>query len=57
MKQYTKEKREELIWALCLQDYSLIDIGEIFNIDRSSVLRIKRKTPTNYTPKWKKVQQ
>jgi IS30 family transposase len=49
------EKRKELIWALSLQDYSFAQIGRIFNIHRSTVLRIVEKMPKNYKPKWVKI--
>ena len=42
------------MWALTLQDYSLADIGEIFTLNRSTVLRIKRQMPKDWQPKWVK---
>lgn len=54
-KQHLVEKRDELIWALSLQDYNNEEIGGIFNLDRSSVKRIKDKMPNDWRPKWKKV--
>ncbi len=49
-------KRNELMWALSLQDYSLASIGRIFKMDRSSVLRIVRLKPRDWKPKWVKTQ-
>ena len=51
---HIKEKRIELIWALSLQDYTHAQIGRIFNIDRSTVLRIISKKPRNWSSKWHK---
>lgn len=52
MKQHIKEKRDELIWALSLQDYSHSEIGSIFGLNRSTVLRIIEAKPKDWTPKW-----
>lgn len=56
MKEYTKEKREELIWALSEQHYSNADLGEIFNIDRVTVFRIIKRKPEGYKSRWVKRQ-
>jgi hypothetical protein len=55
MKEHLREKRNELIWALSLQDYSFADIGSIFGIDRSTVLRIIKTKPRDWKVKWVKV--
>lgn len=52
------EKRNELIFALLEpeQGYTYTDIGIIFNdLNRSTILRIARKKPKNYKPKWIKI--
>lgn len=52
MKQHIKEKRDELIWALSLQEYTLTEIGSIFGLNRSTILRIINKKPKDWQPKW-----
>ena len=52
MKKHIKDKRDELIWALSLQDYTLSEIGTIFGINRSTVLRILENKPKDWQPKW-----
>jgi len=52
MKSHLIEKRNELIWALSLQEYSLAQIGKIFNVDRSTIMRIVRTKPQDWKPKW-----
>lgn len=55
MKNHLGEKREELIWALSLQDYSFADICTIFNIKhRSTIMRIIARKPINWVPRWVK---
>ena len=48
-------KRNELIWALNAQDYNNAEIGRIFNIERSTVLRIIRKKPAKWSSPWFKI--
>ena len=50
--QYLKDKRNELIWALSLQDYSNVQIARIFNINRSTIMRIVEKRPYRWKTKW-----
>lgn len=57
MENHLKEKRNELMWALSLQDYTNAQIGRIFNIHRATVKRIIDKKPRDWQPKWKKVQE
>ena len=54
-KPYIAEKRQELIWALGLQGYAWEDIGLIFSLNRSTVLRVYRKKPDDWKPKWVKL--
>jgi hypothetical protein len=54
MKMHLKEKRDELIWALSLQDYTLADIGTVFKLNRSTIFRIIEEKPKNWKPKWVK---
>ncbi len=52
-KQHLLDKRDELIWALSLQDYTQADLCRIFNIThRSTVLRILARKPSDWSPKW-----
>ena len=49
------QKRNELIWALSLQDYTHEDIANILrNADRSTVTRTINKMPKGWKPKWVK---
>ena len=50
------DKRDELIWALDLQDYKPAQIGRIFNLNRSTISRIIEARPKDWKPKWVKVQ-
>ena len=56
MKIDTKGKRNELIWALGDKDqgYTYQEIGEIFNINKSTVLRILKSKPKEWEVKWVK---
>jgi hypothetical protein len=55
MENHVREKRDELIWALSLQDYTQAQIGRIFGLNRSTVLRIIEAKPKDWKPKWVKV--
>lgn len=55
MEIHIKDKRDEIIWALSLQDYTPAQIGRMFNINRSTVLRILDAKPKDWKPKWVKV--
>ena len=55
-KEHLFSKRQELIWALDLQEYNGEDIGTIFGISRSVVHRILHSRPKDWAPKWRKVQ-
>ncbi len=52
--QHIKDKRDEIIYALSLQDYTYAHISLMFNIDRTTVMRIVRARPADYQPKWVK---
>ncbi len=39
-KEYLLDKRAELMLSLSLEGYNMADIGKVFSIDRSGVLRI-----------------
>ncbi len=54
---HLREKRNELMWALAFQDYQFVSIALIFNMNRSSVLRVIRKMPRDWKPKWVKAQE
>jgi hypothetical protein len=55
MENHVREKRDELIWALSIQDYTHAQIGRIFNLNRSTILRILADKPKDWKPKWIKV--
>ena len=50
------DTRNQLIWALTFQEYELLEIGKIFNLDRATIYRIQKKMPEGWEPKWVKVQ-
>jgi DNA-directed RNA polymerase specialized sigma24 family protein len=52
MKAHIQNKRSELIWALSLQDYSYSEIGEVFKLNSSTIMRIVNQKPKNWKPKW-----
>ena len=51
---FLAEKREEFCWALDIQGYNYAQIGRLFKINRSSVMRIIDARPKEYKPKWVK---
>lgn len=57
VEKHLKEKRDELIWALSLQDYTQAQIARIFGVYRSTVKRIVDRKPRDWKPKWQKVQE
>lgn len=52
IEQHLKDKREELIWALSLQDYTDAQIARIFGMSRMAIKRIKATMPKDWVPKW-----
>jgi len=52
MEPHLREKRDELIWALDLQGYTLAQIGRIFNRNRATILDVIKKKPKDWVPKW-----
>ncbi len=54
---HLKSKRNELMWALQLQDYTPAQIGRIFNVDRSTAMRVIGSRPKDWRVKWHKVQE
>lgn len=55
IKHYLKEKRQELIWALSKQDYSLADIAAMFNTSKTAVHRVVNKMPEGWETPWTKI--
>ena len=55
MKPHLSTKRAEIIWALRQQDYTLGDIGNIFNISRQRVHIICEQMPTDWKSPWIKI--
>jgi DNA-directed RNA polymerase specialized sigma24 family protein len=56
MKIHLHNKRDEIIWALSLQDYSYGEIGEMFKLNPSTIMRIIKQRPANWKTKWIKKQ-
>lgn len=54
IEQHLKDKRDELIWALSLQDYTDAQIARIFTMSRMAIKRIKETMPKEWVPKWVK---
>ena len=54
IEQHLKDKRQELVWALSLQDYKDAEIGRIFNMSRVAIKRITDNMPKDYKVKWVK---
>lgn len=54
MKAHIQEKRDELIWALNIQDYSFGEIGEVFKLNPSTIMRVVNRKPSDWKPKWTK---
>lgn len=53
IKELLDTKKQELIWALSLQDYTQEDIAYIMRGgDRSTISRIISKRPVDWSPKW-----
>ena len=55
MEVHIKDKRDEIIWALSLQNYTDKQIASMFNVDRSTIYRIIKQRPRGWKPKWVKV--
>ena len=55
MKKYLQYKRDELVWALGTQDYSLADIAAVFNMSKTGVHKIMSKCPDSWVSPWVKV--
>ena len=55
IKRHLASKRNELVWALSMQDYTQADIGNIFNLNRSTILRIIEEKPARWTSPWWKI--
>jgi len=55
IKPYLSTKRAEIIWALRQQDYTLEDIGDIFNISRQRVHTICAQMPDGWKSPWIKI--
>lgn len=58
IEQPLRQKRLELIFALSApeQGYTPSQVGRIFGMHRSSILRILKDRPRDYKPKWVKAQ-
>ena len=54
LERHLKQKRDELIWALSLQDYTDAQVARLFGIGKVTVKRIMLKKPKDWKPKWVK---
>lgn len=54
IKEYLQDKRNELIWSLAEQDYSLTDIGSIFNLSKTQIHNIVKQRPADWKSPWVK---
>ena len=54
IEQHLKDKRDELIWALALQNYSNAQIARMFGLNRMAIKRIVDRKPKDYQSKWVK---
>ena len=52
IKQYLKEKRDEIIRALGQQNYSLQDIADMFGTNKTEIFRVIKGTPKGWTTPW-----
>ena len=52
IEKHIQDKRNELIWALNIQDYTDSQVGRIFKLNRSTVSRIIRSKPKDWEVKW-----
>jgi len=48
------DKRNEIMWALDVQKYTYAQIGRMFNLHRSTVMRICKGRPATWKVKWVK---
>lgn len=53
---HLQEIRNELVWILSEQGYNGADIGQVFNINRSTVSDALKLRPAKWIPKWVKAQ-
>ena len=54
MKQYLREKRRELLWAMSEQDYTQTDLAQIFGSNTSVINRIIKSKPKGWKSPWYK---
>lgn len=52
---HLQHKRDELIYALSVQDYNSTEIAEIFNLSRGRIHGIIQTRPKNYQSPWVKI--
>lgn len=54
---HLQEIRNELVWILNAHGYNGADIGQIFNVNRSTISDALKLRPAKWIPKWVKAQQ
>jgi len=52
---HVRLKRDELVWALGLQDYNMRQIADVFNIPKATIQVIINRRPAGWKPKWVKM--
>lgn len=55
MKEYEREKRDELIWAIGDQGYSQQSIARMFNLSKARVSVIMSAKPADWKSPWVKL--
>ena len=54
IKKYNQDKRDELIWSVSSQDYSLADIAEMYNLSKTQIHNIIKAKPVGWKSPWVK---
>jgi len=51
---YLLEKRNEILWSMSLQDYSLSQLAWVFGISKTAIYNIVKERPENWISPWTK---
>lgn len=54
MKTHLRDKRNEYIWSLINQDYSLADLAVIFGLSKTQIFNVKEEMPKGWISPWAK---
>ena len=55
MKEYEREKRDEIIWAIAEQGYSQQSIARMFNLSKARVSVVVSERPADWKSPWVKL--